>query len=342
MERDKKKYHILIAEDNLGDYSLIYEYLEEQIVAPVIERAISFKEIKSLLETDIHRYDVILLDLSLPDKDGENLINEVMALCIDCPVIVLTGYSDSTFGVKSLSMGISDYLLKDELTASSLYKSIIYNIERKRTISELEESEKKYTELFQSSPLPMWVYEIETLKFLDVNKAAIKSYGYTYEEFLGMTIKDIRPVDDLGIFEEKLALSRKSPQDFFRARFRHQKKNGEIIQVDVQSDNFLFNKLPSRIVLAIDVTKQQDYIGAIEVQNEKLREIGWIQSHVVRAPLSRIMGLVVLLKDEQCDENEKKEILGYILDSANELDGIIRDIANKAHNIELEIKRNEM
>jgi hypothetical protein len=63
---------------------------------------------------------------------------------------------------------------------------------------------------------------------------------------------------------------------------------------------------------------------------------------VVRAPLSRIMGLVVLLKDEQCDENEKKEILGYILDSANELDGIIRDIANKAHNIELEIKRNEM
>jgi PAS domain S-box-containing protein len=340
MGKDKKKYNILIVEDNLGDYTLIQEYLKEQILSPTIQRAVSFNQVKSLLQQTACKYDVVLLDLTLPDKDGENLVNEIMPMCVEMPVIALTGYSDNPFVIKSLSLGISDNLLKAELTSASLYKSIIYSIERKKASSQLKESEKRYTELFHISPLPMWVYDKKTLKFLDVNKAAVKHYGYTYEEFLNMTIIDIRPSDDLGVFEEKLQRARKSSQSFFRDLFRHKKKNGEIIQVDIQSDNFLFKELPSRIVLATDVTKVHDYIEAIEKQNEKLREISWIQSHVVRAPLSRIMGLVILLKDYEADKNERKEIYDFILASANELDEIVKDVANKAYKIEIDIKNN--
>jgi signal transduction histidine kinase len=66
-----------------------------------------------------------------------------MSICDNTPVIVLTGYDDSDFGLKSLSLGISDYLLKDELTSLTLYKSIVYSSERKKITSALEVSEKR-------------------------------------------------------------------------------------------------------------------------------------------------------------------------------------------------------
>jgi signal transduction histidine kinase len=134
---------ILVIEDNPGDYALVEEFLLEQIEAPIISNARNYQEAKKILTPAENLFDIILLDLSLPDKTGIPLIEEIIGLSLNTPVIVLTGYSDLSFGVKSLSLGVSDYILKDELTAFSLYKSIIYNIERKRIISALATSEKR-------------------------------------------------------------------------------------------------------------------------------------------------------------------------------------------------------
>lgn len=91
-----------------------------------------------------------------------------------------------------------------------------------------------------------------------------------------------------------------------------------------------------RMIGAIrDITERLNYITAIEKQNKKLLEIAWMQSHVVRAPLSRIMGLTELIKGEPKDDNEKKELLELLLTSANELDDIIRGISEKTEQIEL-------
>jgi PAS domain-containing protein len=69
--------------------------------------------------------------------------------------------------------------------------------ERRRTESALRESEQRYRKLFASNPHPMWVYDVETLEFLEVNNAAISNYGYSREEFSRMTIKDIRSHEDI-------------------------------------------------------------------------------------------------------------------------------------------------
>ena len=183
METDRRKYKILVVEDNPGDFALVEEFLIEQIGIGILTHAKTFKEAKNILSSGCSEFDVVLLDLSLPDKTGTPLIKEIVASCPNTPVIVLTGYSDFDFGVNSLSLGISDYLLKEELTAISLYKSILYSTERKKVVSALEESEKKYSELFHMSPQPMWVFDLETLYFLNVNNAAIKHYGYSHEEF---------------------------------------------------------------------------------------------------------------------------------------------------------------
>ncbi|MEJ7769336.1 MAG: response regulator [Chitinophagaceae bacterium] len=179
MIKDKKKYKILVVEDNPGDFILIQDYLDERISALQITHVKNFKEAATALSVVASGYDVILLDLSLPDKGGESLISEINALCSGCPVIALTGYENIEFSVRSLSLGVADYLLKDDINATSLYKSIIFTIERKRTNLALEESEKRYSDLFHLSPQPMWVYALDTLLFQDVNEAAIEHYGYT-------------------------------------------------------------------------------------------------------------------------------------------------------------------
>jgi signal transduction histidine kinase len=134
---------ILIIEDNPGDFALVEEFLLEQIEAPTIFHVPNYKQAREILMAPGNCFDVILLDLSLPDKTGASLIQDIVEISLNVPVIVLTGYSDFAFGVKSLSLGASDYILKDELTSLALYKSIVYSTERKRIISDLEESEKR-------------------------------------------------------------------------------------------------------------------------------------------------------------------------------------------------------
>jgi len=336
MQKDKTKYKILIAEDNLGDFVLVEDYLEEMILAPEIKHTKTFHETKALLEKKACEIDVILLDLSLADKEGEHLIVETLKIAGKTPTIVLTGYPDVNFAIKSLALGVSDYLLKDNLNATTLYKSIIYNIERNKNLVSLKESEQRYSDLFHLSPQPMWVYDMETLKFLDVNKAAIKHYGYTLEEFMVMTIKDIRPVEEMEKLEKALEESQGKESYFFRGVFKHVTKNKELIDVDIRSNIINYKGRNAEVVLINDITERIIRTNAIEQQNARLKEIAWLQSHVVRAPLSRMMGLIhALVNDDVLSPNKKKQYLKYILQSAEELDEIVRDVVRKSQKNEI-------
>lgn len=335
MNEKEALMRILIIEDNMGDFLLISEYLEEEFNYLEIEHTSTCKE---ALTRDTSKYDVILLDLSLPDRSGEELVTEILKFAGNIPVIVLTGYSDRNFAIKSIGMGTADYLLKDELKSDILQKSITYSIERKKVFNQLEDSEKRYRELFHLSPLPMYVFDKETFKFLDVNRAAISHYGYSKEEFLNMTVFDIRPESEKDRVMETIAQNeelegRKNP-----GVFKHLKKNGEQIDVEISYNDLDFEGKKALLVLANDVTLKYQYIEAIEKQNEKLKEIAWIQSHVVRAPLARLMGLVNLINmtDDDDPDIDKKEMMQHILNSTDELDKIIRDITNKTEQINID------
>nr|WP_294897637.1 PAS domain S-box protein [uncultured Pedobacter sp.] len=330
MPTDKKEYKILLIEDNPGDFTLVEELLLEQIETLDLTWVKNYKETKKILEQQ-HNFDVILLDLSLPDKTGLSLINGIVSLSLHIPIIVLTGYEDLNFGAKSLSLGISDYILKDDLTSLILYKSIIYSSERKRSVFEQEESEKRYSDLFHLSPQPMWVYTIDTLRFEDVNEAAIKNYGYTREEFMAMTIKDIRPSEDFQLIEDTITNVLHYEDYTLNHVHRHLKKNGEIIYAEVRGNTIDYKGNKAKIILANDVTERIHYIQAIERQNKKLKDIGWIHSHLLRAPLARIMGLIDLFKNSKNNPEEYDQILEYVLISANELDEIIKDISCKTY-----------
>ncbi|WP_162418073.1 PAS domain S-box protein [Cyclobacterium roseum] len=324
---------LLVIEDNEGDFLLVSEAIEEKFPTVIIDSAPTFKSASGKKMSD---YQLILLDLSLPDKSGEQLIKEILGLAGKIPVVVLTGYADRNFAVKSIGLGMSDYLVKDELHPDILSRSIIYSIERKKVFNRLEESELRYKELFHLSPLPMWVYDKVSLGFLDVNEAAIQSYGYSMEEFLSMTIEDIRPENEKGKLYKALEEGKRVGGLRNAGTFLHTKKNGDVITVEVSSNLINFDGQPAKLVLANDVTLKKAYIETIEQQNKRLKDIAWVQSHVVRAPLARLMGLVNLLGIELKDlSEEKKELLDHILFSADELDEVIKDINGKARDIDL-------
>jgi PAS domain S-box-containing protein len=278
MIKDKKAYRILVIEDNPGDFALVEDFLTGQIQDPVIVHAGNFREGSAILTAAGTSFDVILLDLTLPDRSGQNLITEMLKVASLCPIIILTGYADVGFSIKSISQGILDYLLKDDLNAAALYKSITYAIERKKAISELKESEKRYSNLFHLSPQPMWVFEPETYKFVQVNKATIDLYGYSEEEFLNMTLMDIRLEEDIPEVMNNLK-NRSHADGIFKSTVRHHKKSGEIIEVEIYSTPILINDKSFQSVIAIDVTEKNLYQhkiikAIIKTQEDERYEIG--------------------------------------------------------------------
>lgn len=136
-------FSVLVIEDNPGDFALVEEFLLDQADIPRITHAHNYKEARAILSGADAIYDVILLDLSLPDKTGSELISDIIGISGATPVIVLTGYADFNFGVQSIARGVSDYILKDELTSLTLYKTILYSLERRKIVASLEESEKR-------------------------------------------------------------------------------------------------------------------------------------------------------------------------------------------------------
>ncbi|CAM3732594.1 pas/pac sensor protein [Flavobacterium saliperosum S13] len=327
MHKDRKKYTIIVVEDNAGDFFLLQDYLDEMILTPEIIHVASFKELDSYLASNSKEIDIVLLDLSLPDKRGEELIKETLKIVGTTPTVVLTGYPDFSFAVKSLGLGISDYLLKDDLSAATLYKSILYNIERNKNLVKLKESEHRYSDLFHLSPQPMWVCDAENFQFLDVNLSAVNHYGYTTEEFQNMVVGDIE-FDDT-----ETDLSSDPIPGNFEDVYKHKKKNGEVVYVAIRSNTIPYKGREAKVVLVNDITESLRHLKAIEQQNERLMEIAWTQSHEVRAPLARIMGLIQLISDAQTPVEEKLEMLSHVMDSANELDGIIRKIVKQSKSI---------
>jgi PAS domain S-box-containing protein len=127
--------------------------------------------------------------------------------------------------------------------------------DRKHIEEQLQASELRYRLLFKANPHPMWLYDIDTLRFLEVNDAAVHYYGYSREEFLSMSIKDIRPEEDIqGLVAH---LQQTVEHDGFNEAgvWRHRKKNGEIIEVEIISHTLEFNGHNAKMILATEITK---------------------------------------------------------------------------------------
>ena len=153
-------------------------------------------------------------------------------------------------------------------------KQLIYAVARdvtelKRAEQALRQSEERNRLLFESNPHPVWVYDLETLAIIDVNEAAIRNYGYSREEFLTLTIKDIRPAEDVQAVLESVAKS--GPMLDENRIWRHRRKNGSMLDVEVTSHSIVYAGRNARLVVSTDITKRKQAEEALRQSEERFR-----------------------------------------------------------------------
>ena len=146
--------------------------------------------------------------------------------------------------------------------------------QRKQIEQQLLESERRYRLLFESNPQPMWVFDNQTLRFLAVNDAAVIQYGYTRDEFLGMSIKDIRPAEDVpALFHHKA-----HPIDGFggyddSCRWRHRRKDGTILDVEITWHTLEFDGRPAKLVLSQNITVRRRAEAEAHFQQSRSQQL---------------------------------------------------------------------
>lgn len=265
---------VLVVEDNTGDFLLMEDYLTDEFRSVAIDRAISFAQTVHKLQ-DKPGYNLILLDLSLPDGEGQTLVEQVLFFAKQIPVVVLTGYGNREFGVQTIGLGVSDYLMKDELTPKLLHKSIIYTLERAHLNNKIAESEEAYRSLFDLSPLPKFVYDRDTFKILNANVAAVNTYGYSLNDFLEMDVNDLVPkngtLSQLNIFTY--------PEFASENIKRHITKTGQLIYLSTHSSEFIYHGQPAVMLIVSDITenlKSRQAIYKAKIRLETAQEIGKI------------------------------------------------------------------
>ncbi|WP_417886567.1 PAS domain S-box protein [Zunongwangia sp.] len=328
MSIESSKYQILYVYTDKNDLSSFIMLQKEAKINFTVHYSSNFELIKEKYTNS--NINLIFLDIAKISTFSKikNYFDKIIKLFPKLPVIGLSGSSNMEIGIKCLNFGIYDFFYKKHFDAFSLYKILNHELQKQKGISNLKYSWQNYQQLFELSPQSMFVFDIDTLSFLDINNAAIKKYGYTRKEFLNMTLLDIRPTETIQKFLDIIENNKTDISNKFEGLSEHIDKMGNRLTVEINSNLINFNGRMVRISLANDVTEYLKKVSAIKKQNQLLQDISWLQSHKLRAPLVRIMELIN--DSKQSNPITDQFYLDEIQKASVELDKIIRTISSKA------------
>ncbi len=276
----EKSIKILLVEDNLLDARTFHLMLSSSKSIFTFEITHADHLHKAIEYIAARDFNVILLDLSLPDENGLDTLKKIRAVTKDIPVIVLTGIDDELTGINALKAGAQNYLVKGQINNKFLVRSICYASERrylsneieKKLQQELEFSEEKFRHLYNLSPVMMFSFDSEG-NFCDVNSKWLEETGYTRAEVIGRRFDFLIPPQ-----HKKLSSSEVSPH-FLKAGHikdyvcQYIKKDGSDIDVLI---NCVLTSAPfgQKLGLAVvqNITEQCRVENEILVMHEKLEK----------------------------------------------------------------------
>ena len=266
MERNRIK--ILLVDDDEDDYVITRGLLSEiEGTEFDLEWVATFNGALDAIARRVH--DVYLVDYGLGERTGLDLLREVVRGGCKGPIILLTGQGDHEVDVEAMKLGAADYLVKGQITPALLGRSIRYAIERSQVIEALRDSEKQYKRLFRDNPLPIWIYDVDSLNILAVNDAAIRSYLFSRDEFLQMTVEDLGVALDFA--GAAIAGWPHGSDRGVTAKTQVRKKDGSIIDVEVTWHDGSFAGRRARMVMAKDITQRKQVEDALRKSEEHFR-----------------------------------------------------------------------
>jgi PAS domain S-box-containing protein len=292
---------ILIMEDDPGLAHLLQKRLQRQYYS--VDLAANGEE--GLRMARAASYDILIVDYNMPILGGLDVLRALASTNQLSPAVMITGEGNEEVAVEAIKIGAADYIVKDiELKFLELMPSVISQVlNRQQLIKERElmqetvrESEERYRRLFESNPHPMWVFDMETFSFLAVNDATVHHYGFSREEFLEMSLEDIRPPEDVPRLIN--TLSELGPGMIHSGVWKHCKKDGTIIDVEIVSHPIIFGQRKARFVLATDITERRKLEEEL-VRTQKLESLGTLAgglAHDFNNLLTSILGNIYLAK----------------------------------------------
>lgn len=205
-----------------------------------------------------------------------------------------------------------------------------------RKVAELTsfESQQKFTHAFNEAPHGMAIVSLDGI-YIDVNNAFARMIGYSKSEVVGLSARDLTFEEDMDKIEKVFGpiLEKKKGTIYYDRIFKS--KTGTPVYASGSATLIVDNHGEPEYLVAqlVDLTEKIKYIESLETQNNLLKEIAWIQSHKVRAPLARIMSLVAHLNEPETEEYSYTQAKEDLLRSSKELDEMIREIVSKASQI---------
>ncbi|MDP3916467.1 MAG: PAS domain S-box protein [Bacteroidota bacterium] len=282
-------YRVLLVEDELYDAELNIREIKKILPNSVFERVDCKNAFIKMIET--YFPDIIISDYNMPSFDGLSALKIASEICPATPFIVVTGSINEDTAVDCMKAGATDYVLKDSL--KRLGSSVLNALEQSKIRKErmdafktIQLNETKYRYMFHSNPQPMWIYDVETLAFLEVNEAALKHYGYTQEEFLLMNLKDILPKNEIERLLDNTDTS--DYQHINTDEWTHKKKNGELFSVEIVSYFIIFHQRNARHVLINDITERK------KAEEKLIRERKLLRTLIDNLPVT------IYVKDAEC------------------------------------------
>ncbi len=265
---------ILLIEDDAEYASLVQALLRLMWDTPsVLEHADSLSRGLELLVRD--DFDIVLLDLTLPDCHGFSTFASVRAAASEVPIIILSGTSDRTLALKAVREGAQDYLVKGQIEGDLLIRSIRYALERQRAERALRETEERYRCLFNNNHMIMLLIDSKTQEIVDANPAATSFYGYEREALIGKSMSDISlpSADPVTIGEIRLRPGFHS---------RHLLASGEVREVEVYSSPIRVRDRELLYLIVHDVTDLKRIEEELALRNEALVALNTIATMISR------------------------------------------------------------
>jgi PAS domain S-box-containing protein len=218
------------------------------------------------------RPDLVISDVNMPVLDGIELCRRIRAEP-DTRLLPIMLVSAERLGsmnaVEGLRAGADDYL-EAPYDPFHMVGKVVRLLERKQGEEALRASEARYRLMFENNPRPMWVYDLETLGFLAVNEAAVEQYGYSREEFLRMTIKEIRSREEVPTLLD--ALKTRAASLFKLGIWKHRKRDGTLFDAEITSHVIPFEGRDAVMVLCNDVTERRQAEESLRRSGRQLAE----------------------------------------------------------------------
>src|SRR4051812_14488871 len=265
---------ILHLEDERDFSDLVHSLLEREGIVAEFVMVSTRREFEAAIQTQ--KFDVVLADYLLPGYNGLEALRWVRSRDADIPFLLVSGTIGEHAAIESLKSGATDYVLKTmlERLAPAIRRAVSEAQEReqrrrmeaelatnrKAAEEKLRTSEEQYRMVFDGSPSPMWIFDKETLGFVEVNDAAIQHYGYGRDEFLQMTLKDLRAPEEVPALIEYLhrLVGNPAPARLgFAGVWKHRRKNGTTLEAEIRWSPVSFRGRPAFLTLANDVTERK-------------------------------------------------------------------------------------